>query len=481
MKKQPFLTNFPLTIFATAHRRAQALQRATLQKLRNQPHLGSCEFFEQVLPQSFLQSIASDQRHRDLDQITVFWAFIWQILDGNASCRKALTLIQSWRQRLGLPSLSSNTASYCAARKRLNFDFIMSAHKRVLQHSDIQEIEDFKWKGFRLKAIDGSSVQLMDTQENQELYPQSVVQKKGCGFPIMGFVGLVDLGQGIWQDWMTAKHTEHDLHAAFKLIKNLNQGDVLLGDRAFCSYDLIAKILERGAHIVMRLHQSRARFIDMRNGKCLGLGDREVVWKKPPFRPNGGPSREVWKSLPQSIRLRIVKSRAKNREGKWTDYYVVTSLLDPWEYPSHDITELYLKRWEIELRFRDYKSTLGMEKLEVKTPDAARKALAISILAHNLLRLFMTQGAKVNEICVSKISFKGALDLVLNFRYLGHQKGKEVIQKLFELVGATQVIKRPGRQEPRAQKRRHKNFQLLTKPRKIFREIQHRGKNRKLA
>ena len=38
---------------------------------------------------------------------------------------------------------------------------------------------------------------------------------------------------------------------------------------------------------------------------------------------------------------------------------------------------------------------------------------------------------------------------------------------------------RPNRLEPRARKRRPKNYQLLNKPRGEFREIQHRNKYKK--
>jgi hypothetical protein len=56
-----------------------------------------------------------------------------------------------------------------------------------------------RWHGFTLKAIDGTSVQLLDTLENQKEYLQPSQQKPSCGFPVMGVVGLLNLCHGGWE------------------------------------------------------------------------------------------------------------------------------------------------------------------------------------------------------------------------------------------------------------------------------------------
>ncbi|MCH7229233.1 transposase, partial [Haloferula sp. A504] len=111
-----------------------------------------------------------------------------------------------------------------------------------------------RWQGFTLKAIDGSSSKLADTEENQEAFPQPSGQKPGCGFPVMGFAGLLNLGHGGWEAIATGPQTAHDLTLAAELTAFLSEDDLLLADRAYCSYAFIAAVRARGAHCVMRLH-----------------------------------------------------------------------------------------------------------------------------------------------------------------------------------------------------------------------------------
>ena len=85
----------------------------------------------------------------------------------------------------------------------------------------------------RTIVVDGSSTQLADTPANQERYPQSAVQKKGCGFPILKFVALFSLASGAIMRVAFGSLHEHDLRLLRQLWNDLKQGDILLGDRAF--------------------------------------------------------------------------------------------------------------------------------------------------------------------------------------------------------------------------------------------------------
>ncbi len=132
------------------------------------------------------------------------------------------------------------------------------------------------WNGLTLKAVDGSSVHLMDTEKNQDSYPQSSSQKKGCGFPFLGMVGLLNLSHGGWEEIKTSPITTHEINPAVELAKTLEPDDLLMGDRAFGSYELIARCSERGAHVLMRLHQARERKLDWRKGKKLSKDTRDA-------------------------------------------------------------------------------------------------------------------------------------------------------------------------------------------------------------
>ncbi|MGY8750382.1 MAG: hypothetical protein ACKVHR_20265 [Pirellulales bacterium] len=73
------------------------------------------------------------------------------------------------------------------------------------------------WRGHRIKAIDGTSVRLMDTPKNQEQYPPPSGQKPGCSFPVMGLVGVLDLATGHLADYVTCRPQEHDAVGFYRL------------------------------------------------------------------------------------------------------------------------------------------------------------------------------------------------------------------------------------------------------------------------
>ena len=487
MTKQPFLTGFPRTVFATSKRRLQAAIRQSSAILTRRSLCGYAVLFEDILPGDFLSSVDPTGRQRSFGHLPVFWAWLAQILEANASCQKAVGLIQSWYRSSGLRVPSSGTSSYCRARGRIDLPFLHAIHLQVCQHLGSRVTRENQWHGFTLKAMDGSSVQLMDTGCNQEIYPQPSGQKPGCGFPVMGFVGLLNLSHGGWEHVETCPLTRHDSKAAASLSVHLSEGDLLLADRAFCSYELIARSHARGAHVLMRLHQARAKALDWRKGKRLSSHERLVTWRRPQRPPGTSLSREEWDALPSTLSLRLIKLRYENRIGKMDELIVVTTLLDPKLHEGLELAELYARRWDIELKLRDLKTTLGMECFAVKSPAMAHKTLWMSVIAFNLIRCLMQRAAAGVEEPVWHLSFKGVLDLLVasheSFRiHAGKPRNRATaMDHLLSICATKRIDIRPFRREPRAVKRRPKNYQLLTKPRTVFQEIHHRCRYRKRA
>ena len=162
-------------------------------------------------------------------------------------------------------------------------------------------------------------------------------------------------------------------------------------------------------------------------------------------------------------------------------------MLDGLEHDAVELSCLYARRWEIEVKLRDVKTTLGMERFAVKTPDMAHKTLWMMIIAYNLMRATMQQAAQAAGLPVWHMSFKATLDLVTSshegFRsFAGKPRKLSRRKRKFVELCATKLLDlRPFRREPRAVKRRPKNYQLLTRPRHVFQEIPHRGAYRKAA
>ena len=485
---QPFLTGFPTKLFGSAKRKMQDIIRQARAALIASSIGEYALQFEPFVPASLLHDLCESSRERHFANRTTFWAWMGQIIDQNASCSKAVSMVQSWCAQAGLPAPSSDTGAYCKARKRISMRFLkgIASHLSDLMTRRIRP-EDL-WHGFVLKAIDGTSVKLMDTLKNQEKYPQPTSQKPGCGFPVMGMVGILNLSHGGWDAFATAPVSAHDLTVTQQLVDCFKRGDLVLADRAFCSYELIAQLMDRGVECVMRLHQSRHRALDWRKGKRISKNERLVIWTKPAHQSQASQlSPEQWAALPQRMSIRLVKYHCTGRGQTEKDIIVATTLLDCRKHSAADVADVYGQRWGIELKIRDVKTTLGMEDFDVRTPDMAEKTLAMLMISYNLIKAMSQQAAIESGQSIGALGFKGVLDILVSYRgsYRGHQqhpaKRAELHATLIGIISTKLIEERPGRQEPRAVKKRPKPFPLLTKPRGEYVEIQHRSNYRAAA
>nr|QNO46558.1 hypothetical protein BHHJPBMP_00004 [Methanosarcinales archaeon ANME-2c ERB4] len=134
--------------------------------------------------------------------------------------------------------------------------------------------------------VDGTTVSMPDTPENQNTYPQPESQKEGVGFPIARLVAIISLSCGAVLDVAIGpyKGKETGEHSLLRqILGSISAGDIILGDRYYCSYFLIAMLQRLGADAVFQIHSGRKS--DFRRGKRLGKNDHIVTWEKPKQRP----------------------------------------------------------------------------------------------------------------------------------------------------------------------------------------------------
>ncbi len=444
--------------------------------------------FSRILPADFLESLSLTQRVRQYCNVVVFWVWLAQILEANASLSKAVSLVQCWCGEAGLPVPSGDTGAFSRGRGRLGEAFLAGASQRVRTHLGARIRPEDTYKGHVVKSIDGSSLTLDDTASNQEQYPQPTSQKAGCGFPVMGIMGVLNHAHGGWEDFVEGLQSAHDAPIFHKLMHCFEPGDLLCGDRAFCTYELMSTLDQRQVHTLMRLHQSRHRVLNWSRGKKLGKHQRLVTWKKPAKRPVGSTLNDLeWAALPEELQIRLIRFEYKDRAGSKRRMVLATTMTDSLRYDWRELAAIYAQRWDIELRLRDVKTTLAMDHLRVKTPATARKTLTMSLIAYNLLKATSQQAAHSTGQDLRLMSFKATLDTIVanTARYLRRQKHARLIKEIWsdtiEMIAAKIIDLRPGRHEPRAQKKRPKNFSYLTAPRALYQEIPHRGKSRSFA
>jgi hypothetical protein len=182
-------------------------------------------------------------------------------------------------------------------------------------------------------------------------------------------------------------------------------------------------------------------------------------------------------SLPTHIEVRFLKAVLRIRGRRQTVWFT-TSLLDPGRYPAEQIIALYAQRWRIETLFREVKITLSADVLRSQSPDGIRKEVAARLTALNVVRILMLEAAATAQIKDPlRISFVSAVRAILSFSpALGHAPlaAVPVIYQAMLIEIAHHVNPdRPGRLEPRAVRRDHKNYPSLRITRALWKARHH--------
>lgn len=432
------------------------------------------QFLSPALIQNVCHTVGHVWRERLLDPVTTVHLFVLQILHGNTACAHV--------PRLG--DVACTGEAYIQARQRLPLKLLRYLTRALSHHLGAgPEMDDGRWHGHRTFLVDGSSLSMSDTPELQKAFGQPGGQKPGCGFPVMHLLALFHASTGFLLNLVGAPYRTHDMSRLGQLHPDLEKGDVLVGDRAFCSFAHLALLAIRDVFGVFRAHQKQiVNFRPHRRAaspgsrkrgekglptsrwlKRLGRHDQLVEYVKPKTRP-------VWltvdeyAALPEALPVRELRYTIVVPGRRTRVITIATTLLDPDRYPAAEVAALYGQRWQIETNFRHLKQTLKMDVLHCRTVEGVNKELAVYALVYNLVRQVMLVAAERQQVAVDRISFIDAVRWLADSIY----GIKELKLRL--------LPNRPGRQEPRAIKRRPKSYDLLNAPRETLRKrLRRRG------
>ncbi len=402
-------------------------------------------------------------RSRILDPSTTIYLFLLQVLHGDTACQHVVHF-GGW---------AFTDSAYCQARKRLP----LAVYHRLLEETAAAfrsaTAGDSRWLGHRVWLVDGSSFSMPDEPELQRHFGQPAGQRKGCGFPVAKWLALFDLTTGVLRS-ATAPLRSHEMSRSAAISRELEPGDVVLGERGFCSYAHLASLVRRGLHGVFRVHQKQ--IVDLTPGRAgarrgskdlpglprsrwvLAQGDSDqiVVWCKPKGKPSWMGTEE-YATLPEEITVRELRYRVEVPGYRVRAITLVATLLDTATYPASSMADLYYRRWQVEVDFKHMKISMKMDVLRCETAEGVLKELATFALAYNLVRPAMEESARLRGVAPDRVSLVDAVRWLI---------GVEEADVSVLVVNPS----RPGRVEPRVVKRRPKQYIRMTEPRPVLRK-----------
>ena len=375
-----------------------------------------------------------------LTSVAILRWFVVQVLHGNTALKHVSLLA----------GRSFTDAALCLARERLALPIYQAV----------------------LRRLNGALI----TPELRAHFGTSGRAKPGCSFPVARILALFHAGTGLLLEVLATPLRAHEMASVGGVHPHLGPGDVLVGDRGFCSFLHLALLSARVAHAVIRVHarqvvdftpnrphvgrdageagRGRPRSRGLRR---LGERDQVVQWSKPPKR-RGWLAEDEFAALPGSLTLRELRCDVGRPGYRTRTVTLVTTLLDAEAYPPESLAELYGMRWRDELYPRHLKTTMKMDVLKCKTIDGVLKELSVYALVYNLVRVVMLEAARRLEQDVERVSFVDAL------RWLADSDGNE------DLPGLVVNPDRPGRVEPQVVKRRPKKYMWMTRTRAEWRK-----------
>ena len=396
------------------------------------------------------------------------WAFVGQYLAGARTCLAAVTRVIVLLTAMGREPCSAATGAYCKARAKVPEKFLRRLTYQVGNGVEDEAPDGWRWHKRRTMLVDGFETILDDTDANQAAYPQPTSQRPGLGFPMMRVVVFLAFATAVVAGAAFGPYSgkETGETALFReLLDQVRANDIIVADRYYCSYFMIALLQQRGADVAFRLHQKR--HYDFRRGERLGRNDHIVVWYRPE-RPDWM-DEATYATMPEVLIVREVRFNIDEPGCRSRQVIVATTLTNSRDYSNTDIADLYHQRWHAELDIRSIKQTLGMDMIHCKSPAMSRKALWANLLGYNLVRKVAAQAAWEHGLTPRQISFAGAVQTLEAFRDAltasDTSNRESVYARLFIAIATHRVGHRPGRVEPRRLKRRYDAYSLLTRPR----------------
>lgn len=410
------------------------------------------------------RQVGHSWRKRLLGPATTLYLFLLQVLHGNTACQHVVHF-GGW---------TFSDSAYCQARKRLPLAIFHRLLEKTAETFRSTTAEGSRWRGHRVWLVDGSGFSMPDTSALQDQFGQPAGQRPGCGFPVAKWLALFDLTTGMLLRSAAAPLRTHEMAGAATLSRDLEPGDLVLGDRGFCSYAHLAILARRGLHAVFRVHQRQ--LVDFTPGRpparrgakdlpglprsrwvlAHGQADQVVLWFKPRSRPSWLDA-EAYAALPAELPVRELRYRVEAPGYRVTEITLVTTLLDAATYPASELADLYYRRWQVELNFRHIKIGMNMDVLRCETVDGVLKELAVFCLAYNLVRSAMGESARLQGVAPDRVSLIDAVRWLIGVE---------------EADASVLVVNPPrrGRVEPRVVKRRPKQYMRMTKPRAELRK-----------
>jgi thymidylate kinase len=343
-------------------------------------------------------------RKRDLPAHVVVYYVIALALYMRSSYREVLRCLLEGVQWLLDPSASLRVAGKSGisqARSRLGPEPVKALYEAVVAPIAQAQTQGAWFRQWRLVSLDGSTLDVADTVENDQAFGRPGASRGSSAFPKIRFVALLENGTHVLWNARMADYGTDEITLARDVIPGLQKGMLCLADRFFPSYQLWQTATKTGADLLWRVRQNARLEVEQRLPDGSYLSHIYASTQDRRKRRNG-------------IVVRVIEYRLKDVPGAEPIYRLITTILDPAAAPAKELAALYHERWEIETALDELKTHLRGAQivLRSKTPDLVQQEFYGLLMAHFAIRGLMHEAALKADEDPDRLSFLHSVRVV---------------------------------------------------------------------
>ncbi|MDQ3469081.1 MAG: IS4 family transposase [Actinomycetota bacterium] len=359
-------------------------------------------FPSDVVDEVIAETGRTEQRHRSLPARVMAYFAVGMALHSDGSYEDVLGLLTdglAWTGSDAEPPRLPTKSAIFQARERLGAEPVKALFDRVAQPLGVEATPGSFLAGRRLVAIDGTTLDVADSDVNAEHFGRPGVNKgERSAFPQARVVGLAECGTHAIFDAVVGPYTIGENTLARELVSRFEPGMLVLADRGFCGFPLWSRAAATGADLLWRaMSNMKPRHVET-------LGDGSWLAE---LRPSGNAGRHA-----EPMTIRVIDYELDDGRGDpCGPYRLFTTLLDPAEAPASELAFAYAQRWEIEIAFAELKTHQRRSKavLRSKSPALVEQEIWGHLCCHYAIRTLMFEAAHDADVDPDRVSFTAAL------------------------------------------------------------------------
>lgn len=339
----------------------------------------------------------ASQRQRDLPAHVVIYYVIALALYMQSSYREVLRCLLEGLQWLKAPGERirvTGKSGISQARSRLGWEPIEGLHGEIVKPIATEKTRGAWYHNWRLVSLDGSTMDIADTQENREAYGRPGASRGKSAYPQLRFVSLVENGTHVLFGTRMGSYSTGEITLSKAVLPNLKPGMLCLSDRLFFGFDSWEQARATEADLLWRVKKN----LSLPRLKCFADGSYlSLIY----------PTLRDRRHNTNGVEVRVIEYTLEGVSGAEPFYRLLTTILDPEKAPAHELAALYHERWEIETAFDELKTHLRGSQivLRSKTPALVKQEFYGLLLAHYAIRGLMHEAALKEDTDPDTLSF----------------------------------------------------------------------------